>query len=1209
MSKKGFREKFKEFFHFPKSPGHSPNKIPLSSQNESHTSLQSGLDKPNKQQPLDGPSSSLNDLPSSSPNASQSLTVPQLLINKSSASAIASQITTAAIAPPTVEVSVPSIIIQQPVPSSLWKEAFLQANDETQRWIRNNGLDLLEQAKSEDLINLMNELLLEEKSSPSKIEIGNQRIVPREYISDIIRFLTMAGDVAINFAPPQASAPWAVAKALLKIPVKRIEQMAALAGAIQLFARIIHKGQVYEHLYNATTTDAEAVSDLRDSLRDLYIAAIELLARSDILIKGGSVKQALNAILRPEQASDLVSDLLKKEQRVSLQAQVCEDSRSEKADEKMDERMEGLLTTLNALSSPLTRIDKGVNSLLVEVEKNRLETLMDFISSEKFGTGHSNIQNLRIEGTGDWLINHEGFHDWQVIASSSTLLCLKGTIGTGKTYLTSRVIDHVKQTLETSSHDEGFAFFYCKRSVTLLLDPLIVLRSFVRQLSYKAYHYDRIQTSVIRKCELAKQEGRELSYKDCKELILISLNLYPKTTLILDALDESDTSTYNLAEIFIELMKKATKPVKVFISSRPDREYFKVFEDKHMITVNSDNQQGDIERFLHKTLYSKTFFTGRNAEIQEMIKDKFRSRNGGMFKWVQLQVQHLLSQVSDDAIWEWSRNIPPDLTTAYDRLWDNIRQQRSEHDVALAERAVKWVLCAFVPLQCDFLLEAIRYSLENNDLVQKEKHSEEEILLLCQDILTIDAEKRIWTLPHASVAEYFESRNMSLGNCDVFASIISLKFLMRSELWSSDFEWYTFEGYVSFEWPRHIQRYDKWLGSMKGADPDQTLVTTLKSFLGSVEESSDHYRKWLSRADLSYQHAEPTLEIMSLFVMSRFGFYYVLRDWWEEGKVNKEMALLKWKSDDEHLNSLVLAALGGCLPICKYLVGVIGLNNSPAEGHFQAMERAIDGGNEDIVSFLVEEAKVDVNICYSRTTAVQQVARAGSTSILQRLVDQGWVDVNREGGKHYGNALIAAATAVHVKPVEILLKAGADVNAAVECGNYGSALVAAASASRDYHYIEKIQLLLSKTADPNLPLKGGKYGSALEAVIVSAFDRYDITESAEDILSLLLLLKAGADPTIITDQGDYGSALAAAACCGFKDFLEMMVDFAGHERARECLRQSRRPKVVYSQDRWLGDRERAERWRQSRSEIIAYLINQIGVGNMGLYRIGLRDWG
>lgn len=175
---------------------------------------------------------------------------------------------------------------------------------------------------------------------------------------------------------------------------------------------------------------------------------------------------------------------------------------------------------------------------------------------------------------------------------------------------------------------------------------------------------------------------------------------------------------------------------------------------------------------------------------------------------------------------------------AYDQLWENIREQHNEDDVALAERAVKWVLCAFEPLQSDVLLEAVRYSLERDTLVQKERHSEEEILLLCQDLLTIDAERRTWMLPHASVAEYFESRNMTQATCDVFASITSLNFLMRPELKPSHIQWKsygfdTFEAYISYTWPQHVQQYDRWLGSMESADPDQTLVTTLKRFLGS----------------------------------------------------------------------------------------------------------------------------------------------------------------------------------------------------------------------------------------------------------------------------------------------------------------------------------------------------------------------------------------
>ncbi|KAM0521318.1 hypothetical protein ACHAPE_002798 [Trichoderma viride] len=58
--------------------------------------------------------------------------------------------------------------------------------------------------------------LPEDVSEPLAITIANRKIIVREYLADAIGFVTKVGDAAIVFAPPQASAPWAVAKAVLK---------------------------------------------------------------------------------------------------------------------------------------------------------------------------------------------------------------------------------------------------------------------------------------------------------------------------------------------------------------------------------------------------------------------------------------------------------------------------------------------------------------------------------------------------------------------------------------------------------------------------------------------------------------------------------------------------------------------------------------------------------------------------------------------------------------------------------------------------------------------------------------------------------------------------------------------------------------------------------------------------------------------------------
>lgn len=78
-------------------------------------------------------------------------------------------------------------------------------------------------------------------------------------------------------------------------------------------------------------------------------------------------------------------------------------------------------------------------------------------------------------------------------------------------------------------------------------DPLIVLKSFVRQLAGKAFDTSGVvQYSLIQRCEKIQKEKREFTYKDCEDLLLESFNLYTRTTILLDALDETDITDYNL---------------------------------------------------------------------------------------------------------------------------------------------------------------------------------------------------------------------------------------------------------------------------------------------------------------------------------------------------------------------------------------------------------------------------------------------------------------------------------------------------------------------------------------------------------------------------------------------------------------------------------------------------------------------------------------
>lgn len=134
--------------------------------------------------------------------------------------------------PPAAEASIPVFTVSTPAieaeyqdsPVNLWGKVFEKSSKETKKWIREHHLDLSEQAKPEDHIKEITHLiesnaLYTDEDENSKIDIGYQKIVFRQYIAGVVAFLTMAGDVAINFAPPQASVPWAIAKAVLKVSI------------------------------------------------------------------------------------------------------------------------------------------------------------------------------------------------------------------------------------------------------------------------------------------------------------------------------------------------------------------------------------------------------------------------------------------------------------------------------------------------------------------------------------------------------------------------------------------------------------------------------------------------------------------------------------------------------------------------------------------------------------------------------------------------------------------------------------------------------------------------------------------------------------------------------------------------------------------------------------------------------------------------------
>ncbi len=103
--------------------------------------------------------------------------------------------------------------------------------------------------------------------------------------------------------------------------------------------------------------------------------------------------------------------------------------------------------------------------------------------------------------------------------------------------------------------------------------------------------------------QTTKRNGSDLNLDTCKEQLLESVNMYHKTTLVLDALDECEpTSRGRFVEVIEFLLSNSKKPLKIFIASRPDGDIRDRLRSKPNIEVQATDNQDDIAKFANEEI-------------------------------------------------------------------------------------------------------------------------------------------------------------------------------------------------------------------------------------------------------------------------------------------------------------------------------------------------------------------------------------------------------------------------------------------------------------------------------------------------------------------------------------------------------------------------------------------------------------------------------
>ncbi|KAJ6586276.1 ectomycorrhiza-induced ankyrin-domain/NACHT-domain-containing protein [Mycena vulgaris] len=735
-------------------------------------------------------------------------------------------------------------------------------------------------------------------------------------------------------------------------------------------------------------------------------------------------------------------------------------------------------------------------------------------------------QELRHEGTGQWLLEGDGFIQWEDNPGS---LWIRGPSGAGKSVLSSTVISQLVddqrgfKDLADAHPPPAIAFLYFdfKHKQGHAIDS--GLRRIILQLSAQSPN----PYKTLEKHFKSKSKGQTLpTYQELQKILEELLLELGRTYIILDALDECEERDHGRLVDFISTLRRWTQtPLHLLLTSQPRRIFMEAFADVTCIELDSDLTQEDIRHFVESELQ-------RLEPWAQQAADVVVSKSNGMFRMAACLIVEVSHCPWEDELDKILENLPKDLFGIYDRFMQAIRP---EH-LLYAQAALRWLVFSQEKLTLERLADAIAFDFsEPKQYIYKPGRREGNAVAIpkwLEGLATFTGPYYV-VLAHSSVQDYLMStRFADEFGCD-FSAGLSHTFLAQTcigyllqfadhPLGKEGLLSHPLARYAATRWCRHLlHSHDRTVlfgGAMRLLEDGTEPYKVLKQAVWNRDASPLHLCCEEGYIEGVRRHLETGADIN---LQSRGGSPLQVAS--RQGHTEIVGFLLENSADvnatgGEDGAALQAAAREGYIEIvCLLLENGADVNRTG--GHDgPVLQIASKNGYTRIVSLLLENG-ADANATGGEDgTALQAAAREGHIEIVCLLLVNG-ADVNTGGG-YSGSALQAAARRGHIEIVRLLLENGADVNATGE--EDGTALQAAAGGG----HIEIVCLLLVNGAD--VSARGGYSGSALQAA------------SSEGYTEIVhLLLENGAD--VNASGGADGSALQAASWYGHIEIVCLLL--------------------------------------------------------------------
>ncbi|KAI1460975.1 hypothetical protein F4805DRAFT_351509 [Annulohypoxylon moriforme] len=412
------------------------------------------------------------------------------------------------------------------------------------------------------------------------------------------------------------------------------------------------------------------------------------------------------------------------------------------------------------------------------------------------------------ETIGKWLIESPEFQGWSSFSESSKpTFWLRGGVGTGKTTITSEVIEWFgkEHHLKVS---QKLVYLYCSEGHSIST----MFRSMILQLAISANGLP-VQPLIANKFYSQEKPNVFKSNKlpldaDDHALITQLCHSYSETVVIIDALDECPEP-----RSFMNAMQKIQDSIgvniRLFLSSRLHIPVDGIFTDPYNMLIDDISTSTDMHRYIEEEVEScYNFPKGWNErELKDRLKNALLKHAQGVFRWVELQLDIFFNEhfpfEMENAVkkqletLECGASIRAHPDDQKDKLYEayKLLLRRRDDSRSIIISSLRWLLCSERKLTTEEFVEAAKLSQECHHEISVDS---QELRRLCSNLVVIADHFEAVKFYHLSVKEYlldtdYCSDEFSTYTCHALIAEISLWYIYRQSTDSKELNLYIHE--------------------------------------------------------------------------------------------------------------------------------------------------------------------------------------------------------------------------------------------------------------------------------------------------------------------------------------------------------------------------------------------------------------------------------